>query len=202
MGDAALRYQESGSREVDTVYLGIYPRAVLGAIGLYDEELVRDQDDELNFRLRSRGGRVLMSPALRTSYVNSPSLARFARQNFLYGHWKVRVSQKHPRMMSWRHFVPPAFALAVLVLVPLALLDGRFAALLGVVLGAYALGAVGAAIAVGRRGAWRYVPVMPAIFAILHLAWGLGFLAGLVRFLPRWFRPETPPPTLSGVLAD
>jgi glycosyltransferase involved in cell wall biosynthesis len=202
MGSAAPRYQESRSHEVDTVYLGIYPRAVLATIGLYDEELVRDQDDELNFRLRSRGGRVLMSPTLRTRYMNSPSLVRFARQNFLYGHWKVRVFQKHPRMMNWRHLVPPAFALAVLVLAALSYLDRLFAVALGVILGVYVVGAVGAAVTVGRRGAWRHVPFLPVVFAVLHLSWGLGFLAGMVRFLPRWFRPDTPPPSLSGAVAD
>lgn len=202
MGGAAIRYRESDCREVDTVYLGLYPRAVLAAVGLYDEELVRDQDDELNFRLRSRGGRIIMSPELRTTYDNSPSLTRFIRQNFLYGYWKVRVAQKHPRMMSWRHLVPPLFTLAVLGGALLALASAWGGSVWAVGIGAYALGAAGAALAAGSRNGWRFVPILPVLFAILHVSWGLGFLVGLFRFLPRWFRPEVPPPSLSSALAD
>jgi hypothetical protein len=181
---------------VDTVYLGLYPRTVLQAIGLYDEEMVRDQDDELNYRLRARGGRVLMSPAMRTQYLNSPSVRRFARQNFLYGYWKVRVCQKHPMMASWRHLVPPAFVLGLLAGPALGAAGWVPGAFLAGPAGAYAAGAVAAAAAQGRRAGWRYAPALPAIFALLHVSWGLGFLAGIVRFLPRWFAPEPPPPIL------
>ena len=185
MSGAAVRYGAGAHREVDTVYLGMYPRRVLDAIGLYDEELVRDQDDELNYRLRARGGRVLLSPALRTSYLNSASLSRFVRQNFLYGYWKVRVWQEHAGMTSWRHFVPPLFVLGLLAgpvlarRVPAARLVWRAS------LAAYGLGALGAAGAAGRRAGWRYAGGLPVVFGLLHVSWGLGFLAGLVRLGPR-----------------
>jgi hypothetical protein len=196
MGGAAVRYGDGESREVDTVYLGMYPRSVLEAVGLYDEELLRDQDDELNYRVRARGGRILLDPALRTRYLNSPSIRRFASQNFLYGYWKVRVCQKHPTKASWRHLVPPAFAASVLSGTPLVVTGVIPAAplyALGIV---YALGALGAAALLGRRDGWRYVPALPVTFALLHLSWGLGFLVGLARFLPRWAVRDSSPPTL------
>ncbi len=197
MGGAARHYRERELRAVDTVYLGIYPRRTLEAIGLYEEELVRDQDDELNFRLRARGGRILISPALRTGYLTLPSLRRFVGQNFLYGLWKVRVFQKHPGMMSARHFVPPLFALGLVAGVPLALASRAAALALGVAMSAYGVGAVGASVALSRRVGWRYAPALPPTFFLLHLAWGLGFLAGLLRFLPRWAMSEPPPPALA-----
>jgi glycosyltransferase involved in cell wall biosynthesis len=196
MGGAAVRYGEGESREVDTVYLGMYPRPVLESVGLYDEELLRDQDDELNYRVRGRGGRILLDPALKTRYLNSPSVRRFASQNFLYGYWKVRVCQKHPTKASWRHLVPPAFAVSVLSGIPLAVTGTvPAAALYGLGL-AYALGALGAALLLGRRHGWQYVPALPATFLLLHLTWGLGFLTGLARFLPRWGARESSPPAL------
>lgn len=197
LGGAAARYRNGGRREVDTVYLGLYPRRVLARIGLYDEEMLRDQDDELNFRLRRHGGRVLVDPALRTRYLNSPSVRRFVRQQFLYGFWKVRVFQKHPRMMSARHAVPPLFALAALgaPLVAATSRGGTTAVCVGAAL--YGAAAVAAAAHCARQSGWRDAAPLPAIFLGLHLAWGLGFLAGLARFLPRWVRQEPAPPPLS-----
>lgn len=202
LGGAALRYRDSETQEVDTVYLGIYPRSVLETIGLYDEELIRDQDDELNYRLRTYGGRILMSPALRTSYLNSPSPRRFARQFFLYGYWKARVCQKHPKRMSWRHLVPPLFALTLLSGIPLSFLDGRIAVLTSGIAGAYGTVAAGASLALGAQAGWRYASVLPMAFAMLHLSWGLGFLAGCVRFVPRWFCSDSQPATLPKILSE
>jgi cellulose synthase/poly-beta-1,6-N-acetylglucosamine synthase-like glycosyltransferase len=196
MGGAAVRYGDGDSREVDTVYLGLYPRSVLEQIGLYDEEMLRDQDDELNFRVRARGGRVLLSPGLQTEYLISPSIRRFASQNFLYGYWKVRVCQKHPAMASWRHLVAPTFMLTMLGGSWLTLIGAVPAAPLACIASLYAAGAIGSAAGVGRNAGWRYAPSLVPMFVLLHASWGLGFLVGFARFLPRWFAVEPAPPTL------
>jgi succinoglycan biosynthesis protein ExoA len=196
MGGAAVRYGEGERREVDTVYLGMYPRSILDTVGLYDEEMLRDQDDELNYRVRARGGRILMSPNLRTRYLNSSSIRRFASQNFLYGYWKVRVCQKHPMMASWRHLVAPGFVASLVAGTLLAFTGMIPAAPLYGLASAYAVGAVGATCALGRRAGWRYAPALPGTFALLHLSWGLGFLLGLLRFLPRWVVADPSPPAL------
>ena len=95
LGDAVARVTSSrfgvGSyfhygteeRQVDTVYLGMWPRAVFGRIGLFDEELVRNQDDELNYRLRKAGGRVMLVPSMRSLYQNRQSLRHLAKQYYL-----------------------------------------------------------------------------------------------------------------------
>ncbi len=70
---------------------------------------------------------------------------------------------------------------------PLSFLDVRIAAMTLSLTGAYAIGSVGASLALTRRAGWRYAPVLPMAFALLHLSWGLGFLAGCIRFLSRWF---------------
>jgi glycosyltransferase involved in cell wall biosynthesis len=197
MGGAAVRYRLGGDQDVDTVYLGMYPRSVLERIGLYDEEMQRDQDDELNFRLNENGGRVRISPSLVVTYLNSPSLERFVRQQFLYGFWKVRVCQKHPTIMSPRHLVPPAFTLGLLAAPLTAAARPGLVPIMATVLGLYGAGAIAAAAKAAPRIGWRLAMPLPGIFFLMHATWGLGFLSGLVRFLPRWFRPEQPPPRLA-----
>jgi glycosyltransferase involved in cell wall biosynthesis len=197
VGGAAVRYRVGGDQDSDTVYLGIYPRAVFERIGLYDEEMQRDQDDEMNFRLGEHGGRVRISPSLVVTYLNSPSLGRFFRQQVLYGFWKVRVCQKHPTMMSRRHWIPPIFALALLAAPVAAAIRPGLIPVMAAALGIYGAGALTATVAAARRIGWRLAAPLPAIFFLMHATWGLGFLAGLVRFLPRWFRREQDPPRLA-----
>jgi len=186
----------SEEREVDTVYLGMWPRPVFERIGLFDEELVRNQDDEFNYRLRKAGGRIILTPLMRSWYQNRRTLIDLLRQYYQYGQWKVRVLQKHPRQMSWRHFVPPAFVAglaaltAVGTLVPVAAAAGRtivavYAALVLVIAARLAL----------RRGVRAWLATALA-FVSLHAAWGAGFLNGLFMFVGRWRTPEGAPPRL------
>jgi cellulose synthase/poly-beta-1,6-N-acetylglucosamine synthase-like glycosyltransferase len=110
------RFHLSDQEEwVDTVYMGAWPRQVFERIGLFDEELVRDQDDEFNYRLRAEGGKILLSPKIKSEYTVRSSPSSLWHQYFQYGYWKVRVLQKHPRQMSLRQFVPPVFVLALIL---------------------------------------------------------------------------------------
>ncbi|MFQ5668042.1 MAG: glycosyltransferase family 2 protein [Candidatus Binatia bacterium] len=182
--------------EVDTVYMGMYPRAVFEHAGLFDEEMVRNQDDEFNYRLRKAGGRVVLAPAMHSVYQNRQSLRALAKQFAQYGFWKVRVVQKHPRQTSVRHFIPPAFVLAGVGLLMASpwLWQARAAALL---LGTTYAGSVGVVAArLAHTNGWRFLLPVAAAFVTLHLSWGAGFVLGLGRFATRWFRSETPPPQL------
>jgi succinoglycan biosynthesis protein ExoA len=196
-GIGAYFHFATEDREVDTVYMGMYPRPVFERIGLFDEELVRNQDDELNYRLRKAGGRIFLTTRMQSRYQNRQSLRTLARQFFQYGEWKIRVLQKHPRQMSLRQFVPPLFVLSLLVTAVAAPFGGMAAGLLGLVLGAYGIALAAAASGVARRhGARLYAPLV-AVFATMHCSWGLGFLLGIVRFGSRWLGEEPAPPLLS-----
>jgi glycosyltransferase involved in cell wall biosynthesis len=182
-------------READTVYLGMWPRRVFERVGLFDEELVRNQDDEFNYRLRKMGGRIMFTPRMRSSYQNRQSLTRLARQFYQYGEWKVRVLQKHPRQMSWRHAVPPAFVAGLLALTaaaPFTWVGGA-----GAIAASAAYVSVIAVIAGRAASGWRTWGATMAAFIIIHLAWGSGVLSGLLRYADRWRSAEPPPPTLS-----
>jgi succinoglycan biosynthesis protein ExoA len=194
VGGAAARYGSAAEQWTDTVYLAVTPRATFAAAGLYDEEILQDEDTDLSYRIRGLGGRILVSPRLRTSYANSGSFRRFIGKNVRFGYWKARVWQKYPAMMSWRHFVPPVFVLTVATAAPLALVSTTVREFL-VGLGAiYGAGAVASAASLARRAGWRYFPTLTGVFPALHFAWGAGFIGGMVRFLPRWTarRPASP----------
>ncbi|HVN86438.1 MAG TPA: glycosyltransferase family 2 protein [Candidatus Binatia bacterium] len=183
--------------EADTVYMGMFSRHAFERVGLFDEEMVRNQDDEFNYRLRKAGGRIVLTPAMRSSYQNRQSLTALAKQYAQYGFWKVRVLQKHPAQMSARHFVPPALVHGLLL--PLCAAPWLPALLLvtlaQVVIYLLAVSVVSARIARRERGD-LFVPLV-ATFATLHLSWGSGFAAGMVRFASRWLTPEPAAPQLT-----
>ncbi|MDT7574076.1 MAG: hypothetical protein QOH17_409 [Pseudonocardiales bacterium] len=185
VGDSQFHYAE-GEHWVDTVYLGAWRREVFARIGPFDPEMVRNQDDEFNYRLRAAGGRILLSDRIRSRYYSRASLRKLFRQYRQYGFWKVRVLQKHPKQMSVRQFVPPAFAAAVIggaVLAPKSRLVRR---VWSATLGAYVFAALAASVSVARRHGWRHLPLLPVAFAAMHFGYGGGFLTGLVRFASRW----------------
>jgi succinoglycan biosynthesis protein ExoA len=183
VGGATFHYADRES-EVDTVYMGV-SRAEIYRQFRFDEEMIRNQDDELSYRLLDAGARIVVNPAIRSSYRNRATLGSLWRQYFAYGLWKVRVAQKHPRQIRPRQLIPPVFvaSLAGSVALWLAWPPGRV--LFTSVAGSYVLANLAASAWVGRRDAPTTV-VLPAVFAVLHVGYGLGFLAGLVRFRGRW----------------
>jgi len=185
-GVGGARFHYSNREEwVDTVYLGCWPRAVFESIGCFDEEQVRNQDDEFNYRLREAGGRVLLSPAIRSQYFNRGTLKSLWRQYFEYGLWKIRVMQKHPKQMQWRQFVPAAFVLGLLMLAVTALFLPAARLLLLSVLVVYLSAALFAASKVSSKEP-GLIPRVALVFGVLHASYGSGFLSGLVRFWNRW----------------
>ena len=106
-GVGGARFHYSAREEwVDTVYMGAWRREVFERVGRFDEEMVRNQDDELSYRIRERGGRILLDPSIRSRYYPRTTPRTLWRQYFQYGYWKVRVMQKHPLQMQPRQFGP------------------------------------------------------------------------------------------------
>jgi hypothetical protein len=197
-GASSRNVQHEG--DVETVYLGCWWKKDLEELGLFDETLVRNQDDELNLRIVRSGGRIWQSPAIVSWYTPRSNLRNLFQQYFQYGYWKVPVIRKHKMPASWRHLVPGSFALALLGL-PLLGLGCRFLwgsepaknvlTLWLAMLAAYAALAMMASVSSARKHGWKLLPVLPAVFATYHVSYGLGFLAGLARW-PLWKRGENP----------
>jgi glycosyltransferase involved in cell wall biosynthesis len=183
VGGSRFHYADTAS-EVDTVYLGAYERSRLLELGLYDERFVRNQDDELNYRLRSTGGRVWFDPRIRASYVNRGSLRKLFSQYRQYGYWKVWMYRKHVGLFQPRHAVPAAFVLAVLLGAAAAVgRPGTGIPSLAGLLGLH----VSCGWIAGLAARWP-LPVTvsaPVAFLTMHLAYGIGSLHGLGALLAR-----------------
>ncbi|HMN61043.1 MAG TPA: glycosyltransferase family 2 protein, partial [Anaerolinea sp.] len=167
VGNSAFRTTNDKTMLVDSVPFPAYTRAIIQKAGPYDEELVRNQDDEYNYRIRELGGKILLAGDVRSTYYSRGSLQKLWMQYFQYGYWKVRVLQKHPRQMSLRQFIPPAFVASLLLSIILTIAThwGWFA--LALVVGSYLLANLTASmITAGRKGI-RYAPLLPLTFAIL-----------------------------------
>ncbi|MGH9767568.1 MAG: glycosyltransferase family 2 protein, partial [Blastocatellia bacterium] len=154
-----------------------------------------NQDDEYNYRLRKLGAKILLADDVRARYYSRSRIRSLIRQYFQYGYWKVRVLQKHPRQMSARQFVPPLFvaALSTSALLALILSHGRLGliawALPAIICSCYTIANLVASAALARSIGWHHSFLLPPVFASIHLSYGLGFLLGLIKFAPRWFRP-------------
>lgn len=186
-GVGGARFHYSNQEEwVDTVYLGAWPRRVFERVGPFDEEMVRNQDDEFNYRLRKAGGRILLHPAIRSTYTPRSTARALWRQYFQYGYWKVRVLQKHPRQMQPRQFAPATLVISLLGLVLLTPFYQSAAWLLAVVGGVYGLANLLASCVTASQTSWQHLPRLPLVYAILHFSYGSGFLAGLIKFWNSW----------------
>jgi glycosyltransferase involved in cell wall biosynthesis len=171
---------------VDSVFQGVCRRETFARIGGFDEEMVRNQDDELSYRLLEHGGRILCNPEIRCSYRSRSTFRGLWKQYYEYGFWKVRVLQKHPRQMRPRQFAPPLFVLSLIFCLCLtALLRWGWLTLVSVG-GCYALANLGASLLTAAKKGWKHFPFLPLAYAILHLRYGLGFLVGLIKFWNRW----------------
>jgi succinoglycan biosynthesis protein ExoA len=200
VGDARFHYATEPGW-VDTVYLGAYPRDVLVRLGGYDEEMVRNQDDELNLRLRQAGGRIWLDPAIRTRYENRATFRRLWRQYHQYGLYKVRVAQKRATLPSVRSLVPAAFVGALGVGIVAV---RKYPVVTALVVVPYAVGNVAAArrTAAGA-GKPELAPTISAAFATVHVAYGSGVIAGFWRWRRTWrdraTRTSLPPVSETGV---
>ncbi len=181
VGGVAFR-TASEAMYVDTLAFGAYRREVFDRIGNFDEELIRNQDDELNLRLTRAGGRIWMDPSIHSSYFSRGTIVGLWRQYHGYGFYKVRVMRKHRTVPSPRHLVPAAFVAGVLGSAVLSLVR-RSPWPAAAVLGPYAAGViVSSGIAAGEE---KRVQVRTVALAAttMHVSYGLGWWAAAWREL-------------------
>ena len=191
---------------VDTVYLGCWPRTAFDRFGMFDEELIRNQDDEFNLRLLRLGGKIWQSPRIKSWYYPRESLKSLLQQQIQYGYWKVRVIQKHRVPASIRHLVPGIFVLSSILLL-LGSLWWSIAIWTWLALvGTYIICNVAASTLTAAQHGWKLFPILPLVFACYHFGYGYGFLRGVLDFvilrrapsadftrLTRTFRPSIVP---------
>lgn len=185
VGNSYFRIGTRHRRWVDTVAFGCFRREVFEQIGLFDEDLVRNQDDELNARLIRHGGRILLVPEIVSYYYARGSLRHLGRMYYQYGLFKPLAAQRAGGFVTVRPLVPPAF---LLVLVGLGTLSAwwRPAGMLwGGVAGTYLAVILGCAGYAARTHGVKTALALALVFPVLHFSYALGFLSGLVHRMRR-----------------
>jgi succinoglycan biosynthesis protein ExoA len=167
----------------DTLFGGFYRREIFDRIGLFDETLVRNQDDELNLRLTLAGGRIWHSPRIKSWYHPRASLAALFRQYMQYGYWKVQIIRKHGRPASIRHLVPPFFVSGMLGLLALGFFSTSSLWLALILIATYCICDTVAAALTAVRTNFRNFFTLLAVFPCYHFGYGVGFLRGVIDFI-------------------
>ena len=174
VGQSSFR-TERGKKYVDTVPFPIYKRSVLEDVGLYDEDLVRNQDDELNYRCGAKGYRILMDPALETEYYVRENIGDLWQQFFQYGLYKPLVFKKVSQGRRCYHLVPAIFIALMPALLGLGLIHWSF--LIPIITYLMLLIIISVAI----QNSLRKKLYSLLVFPCLHLGYGLGFITGIFK---------------------
>ena len=182
LGLGNARHHYSNRLEyVDHVAFPAYVTERLRALGGWDEEFVRNQDYELDYRYGVAGGRILLDPSLVFDWDVRERPRDLARQYFQYGFWKLRALARHPSSLHLRWLVPPALVLALVGgLASSWTLPGRI--VLGTAGGSYVLFVVGSSLMLAKSSEGpRSAPRIAAALVVVQLSWATGFLVSAAR---------------------
>lgn len=153
----------------ETVYLGVFRRAALEQQGGYNEEFIRAQDWELNFRIREAGGQIWFSPELRVQYRPRPSVRELAKQYRNYGRWRHVVARFHSGSINLRYLAPPVAVCANVLGVVVGLAFTPWAL---IVPGGYLAAIVAGSISAGKGLPLKARLQIPLALATMHMSWG------------------------------
>jgi glycosyltransferase involved in cell wall biosynthesis len=179
VGDSYFRIGTGEPRWVDTIAFFCCRREVFERVGGFDEELVRGEDCEFNFRLRDGGGRVLLVPGVEARYYARRTFGQLVRMLFQYGYFKALMMRKMGRVMSVRQFVPTGLVVALIGNALLSPWVPPARLLLALVAGTYAIALVVSSLHAGKHRGLRCTMMLPAAFTLMHFSYGIGFLKGI-----------------------
>ena len=190
VGNATYRLT-SEDGYVDTVPFGCWKRELFDRIGGFDERMTRNQDNELNFRIRKNGGKIYLNHNIRVLYYCRDTLRGIMRMGYMNGKWNVITMTLVPGSMGVRHFVPLCFVLSTIVLLLLTLITRSmlFGGLLALEWGAYLLLDFFYSYTIAKEKGMKFLPVELILYPAFHFAYGTGSLCGICA-LPRFIREE------------
>ncbi len=166
-GNSHFRTGLEEPSRVDTVFGGCYRREVFDKVGFFNESLLRSQDMEFNIRLKKAGGKILLVPDIVAYYYPKDNLKDFLTHNIEDGIWAVLPLKFVKLPFKLRHYVPLIFVLTL----PFSIWPYIIASLY------FSL-----KIAV-REKSWKYFFVMPVVFGVRHIGYGIGSLLGLIKLI-------------------
>ena len=187
VGGVSFRKKVEKGEYVDTLAFGAYKRDVFDQLGGYDEELVRNQDDEFNFRMIQNDMKIWLDPSIKSTYTQRNSFMGLFKQYFQYGFYKIRVMQKRRAIASWRHVVPGLFVLILLFGLSIFLFTGNIIPILSLCIPYFSFSLFATIFELIKTPSYLIsVMMLPVTFFILHVSYGLGFLMGFIYFLHKW----------------
>jgi glycosyltransferase involved in cell wall biosynthesis len=182
VGNAYFRIGVTEPKWVDTVPFGCYRKDVFERIGLYNEALVRNQDDELNHRLIKQGGRILLVPEITSFYTARESLRKLWVMFYQYGYFKPLAVRTIGAVMTVRQIVPFVFVMSLMLTGSLAVWSHMMGGLFGAIIIIYAILDLSISLRAGFEksvycGLWSVV-----VFPIIHISYGTGYFKGVLDF--------------------
>ena len=171
---------------VDTVPFGAFKREVFSKYGGYDERLVRNQDNEMNFRIRKNGGKVYLANDIHLSYYCRDSIKAISSMARKNGMWNIITMKLCPGSMGMRHFIPFLFVASLLGLALLGIIHPIFWMLLGLEIVAYS--ALNVFFSIKQATNIKEFFVLLALFPIFHIAYGIGSLIGITKLFSKKFK--------------
>jgi succinoglycan biosynthesis protein ExoA len=186
LGGSAFHLAESPAAEAETVFLGVFQKDALIAVGGFDETMHRAQDWELNYRLRTSGYKIWFSPDLRVTYRPRSTLRALMKQMYETGKWRRELVSRHPETATVRYLAPPLTFVGVLA--------GSVSGLLGLIVDSRLLRAgflapagylaliIGGSLTAKQPMSMAARLRLPLVLAATHLSWGAGFLIGRARY--------------------
>jgi glycosyltransferase involved in cell wall biosynthesis len=183
IGNSYFRIGLKEPKYVDTVAFGCFRRDVFKKVGLFDEDMVRNQDDEFNFRINKNGGKVLLVPDIVSYYYARDSLLKLWKMYYQYGYFKPLAAKKLGAVLTWRQLIPPAFIGSLITTGVLSFITPYGIWLFLVLTAIYVLVNFTFSFLISIKKGVKYLVFIPVVFAALHFSYGLGYLKGVMKFI-------------------
>lgn len=183
MGNSYFRIGAKEIMQVDTVPFGCYRKEVFDRIGLYDTDLIRNQDDEFNARLTSHGGKIYLLPYLIVDYFARNTIKKTGKMFYQYGLYKPLVNKKLGSPATLRQFFPLAFVLGLIFGLALSILSKYILIAYLAVIAIYFLLAL-----VYSLKSYSSIPQVMwqiATYITVHVNYGWGYLVGIYKILTK-----------------
>jgi len=184
VGNSSFRLGTEIPQWVDTVFGGCYRKEIFEKTGLFNENLVRSQDMDMNIRVKASGGRILLIPSIVSNYYAKSTIRAFLTHNFKDGVWAIYPLKFGSKLFKLRHLLPLAFVVSILFSLCLSFLVSPFQfVFLGLVSFYLFANLYFSLTKTLQERKLRYLFILPVVFGSRHFGYGVGSMWGVFKLL-------------------
>lgn len=184
MGNSYFRVGAKDVMSVDTVPFGCFRKSLFDKVGLYDTDMIRNQDDELNGRIIKNGGKIYLLPDVKIKYFARDKISKVRKMFYQYGLYKPLGNKKLGSPATVRQFFPLLFVIGLVVgLLLCFIFPVLWPLYAAVIVLHFLIGAFEGVKSTKKTGKFGCFFVMPYIFLNMHISYGIGYLHGLYKLL-------------------